>query len=184
MISAATTTVTGITIRSNRTHRLWRRAARNTRASLARSRGAWARVARSSTWVASACDATVKRVPHGPSRNGSGGSDCLTILSKSNGTIANKCGSAAAYPLEFPCGSLRPRSGLVHHARLRKHSGMRKDILGGPACEIKPHPIGQEPEAGLRQGRAALARQHTVELGLERVQDAGRRRPRRPPARR
>src|SRR5262249_37989787 len=41
---------------------------------------------------------------------------------------------------------------------------MREDVLGAPAGEVEPHPFGQEPEAGLCQFGAALARQHDVEL--------------------
>src|SRR6185369_2043206 len=41
---------------------------------------------------------------------------------------------------------------------------MREDVLGGPAGEVEPDPVREEPEAGLYQFGAALARQHDVEL--------------------
>jgi hypothetical protein len=44
--------------------------------------------------------------------------------------------------------------------------GMGKDILVGPAGEIKPNPFGKEPEAGGGEFLASLAGQHGVELGL------------------
>src|SRR5690348_4980756 len=40
---------------------------------------------------------------------------------------------------------------------------MGEDVLGAPAAEIEQRPARQEVEAGLRQGGAALARQHFVE---------------------
>src|SRR5215475_1981110 len=169
MMAAATTTAAGIPTRNRRTHRLWRNAARNTRTSWSRSRDAYARVARSSTCEASARDATVKRLPQSPSPvTGSGGLDCLIILS--NPTAPSP--TNVAPPRHIPLNSLAAPCDRdpVHHARLRKHSRMRKYVLRGPACEVEAHPIGQEPEAGLRQAGPALTRQHAVELGLQRMQ--------------
>jgi len=48
--------------------------------------------------------------------------------------------------------------------------GVRKDILIRPAGKVELHPLGQKAEAGRRQFRAALARQHRIEPVLERVQ--------------
>src|SRR5690348_15222224 len=47
---------------------------------------------------------------------------------------------------------------------------MRKDVFGGPARQIKLHPMRQEAEAGGRKLDAMLARQHAVELVLDRVE--------------
>src|SRR5258707_301684 len=49
-------------------------------------------------------------------------------------------------------------------------SSMREDIHLGPAGEIELGARGQEVETGLRQSRAAFARQHDVELFLQFMQ--------------
>src|SRR3954469_5583482 len=47
---------------------------------------------------------------------------------------------------------------------------MGEDVLLAPAQKVEPRTVRQEPEAGLRQRLAALARQHGVEFCLERMQ--------------
>src|SRR5258708_8142152 len=55
-------------------------------------------------------------------------------------------------------------------------ASVREDVLDAPAAEIEQRPGRQEIEAGLRQPLAPLARQHGVELRLERVEvEHGRR---------
>ena len=49
-------------------------------------------------------------------------------------------------------------------------SGMRENVLRGPAGEIEPGADRKELEAGGGEFRAALARQHGVELVLQRMQ--------------
>src|SRR4051812_38789055 len=49
-------------------------------------------------------------------------------------------------------------------------SGMRENVLRGPTGEIEPGAGRKEPEARRRELRAALARQHRVELLLQRMQ--------------
>src|SRR5262247_1296868 len=48
--------------------------------------------------------------------------------------------------------------------------GMGKDVLGGPAGEVEPHPIRKEAKTGRRELGAILADEDRVELLLERVQ--------------
>src|SRR5215471_2029634 len=48
--------------------------------------------------------------------------------------------------------------------------GMGKDVLGGPAGEVEPHPIRKEAKTGRREVGATLADEDRVELVLERVQ--------------
>src|SRR5262245_54109648 len=47
---------------------------------------------------------------------------------------------------------------------------MSKNVLCPPTAEVQPNPVGQEPEARLGQLLAPLARQHGIELRLERMQ--------------
>ena len=47
---------------------------------------------------------------------------------------------------------------------------MREYVLLGPARQIEPDPVRQEPETRLREIGAALASQHRIELFLERMQ--------------
>src|SRR6478736_4256340 len=47
---------------------------------------------------------------------------------------------------------------------------MRKNILGRPTGEVETHAIWQKMKAGCRQISAALAREHDVELLLQRMQ--------------
>src|SRR5262245_20402606 len=98
---------TGIVNRNRRTKRLWRRAARNTRALSVRPRDAKARVARSSTCGASAfdmlCDMMVKRLTPQPVPVADRAAQIASqFLANPTGKIAGKCGPAAAYPLELP----------------------------------------------------------------------------------
>src|SRR5215470_11515496 len=121
------TTAVGIATRNRRTRRLWRRAARNTRAFSVRPRDAKARGAWSSTSATSACDALcdacetmVKRltpqpVP-GPDRAAQIASQFLA--NPTPRSLAN-----VAPPRHIPLNLLellwtsRPARRLVHHAR-------------------------------------------------------------------
>ena len=47
---------------------------------------------------------------------------------------------------------------------------MGKNVFRRPARDIEPDPVGKEAETGRRQGVAALAHQHRVELVPQRMQ--------------
>src|SRR5918996_561645 len=51
-----------------------------------------------------------------------------------------------------------------------KPSGMVENVVAGPAGDVEPDPIGQKPEAGGRQLATPFAREHGLELVLERMQ--------------
>ena len=72
-------------------------------------------------------------------------------------------------------GSIRSGPAIVnaagaHGAHGRCRGSMREHVLVRPAGEVEGGARRQEVEAGLGQGGAALARQHRVEPGAQRVQ--------------
>src|SRR6266702_1175582 len=136
------TTRIGIAIRSRRTWRLWRLAMRN---ACERSE----RLDAVQPSLRSAAVAVVRRfAPSMQARN-----------------QARR--SYAAAPAEQNGQGMWPRRGT--RLSLGCGSRMRENVLRGPAGEIQPRPIGQEPEAGRGELGPALAREQNVELVFERV---------------
>src|SRR5712692_2832880 len=140
--STRTATLAGIATRRKRTHRLWRTAVRNTRSSSPRPTAA-----KTCAPAWSKSDTAAKWfIPRPPPARESGGPPAILTISR---------------------GHSRPQ---IWPGRGTPGSRMGEDVLGRPAGQVQPHPVGEEAEAGRRQFPAPLARQHGVEPLLQGVQ--------------
>src|SRR4029450_9430079 len=123
---------------STRTRRLWRTAARNTRSSL--------RPTPANTCVPAWSNSDMAAnwfIPSPRPAENQGGPPAILTISR---------------------GHSRPQ---IWPGRGMPCSRMGEDILGRPAGQIQPDPIGQEAEAGGGEVLATLADEHGVELVLE-----------------
>src|SRR5438874_2597157 len=93
--------------------------------------------------------------------------ETATIPARASSTAA---GNASLYPQSQDFAAWTRAMSVTETGRREAprrfkwpRSRMREDLLGLPAAEIELRPGRQEVETGLRQRRAALAREHGVE---------------------
>src|SRR5262249_5924004 len=165
----------GTPTRRMRTCRLWRTAARKARSRSARPNRATMRGPPGGT-----SDTAVKEFipePHPPKRIRRPHAILAFSAPYGRSQIWPRRGTAARPWDNGPGQKSRLIEGDSAH-KLPKASepavpenlGMGKDVLGGPAGKVEPHPIRKEAKTGRREVRATLADEDRVELVLERVQ--------------
>src|SRR5262249_6859641 len=173
--SKTTPAVSGTATRRMRTCRLWRTAARKARFRSARPNRATMRGPPGGT-----SDTAVKEFipePHPPKRIRRPHAILASSAPYGRSQIWPGRGTGAR-PKDNGPGQ---KSGLIegdsadklpnpYDSAAPENLGMGKDVLGGPAGEVEPHPIRKEAKTGRREVRATLADEDRVELLLERVQ--------------
>src|SRR6516225_7768485 len=175
------TVVSGTAIRKMRTCLLWRTAARKARSLSARPNRARTR---GPSWLTS--DTAVKEfIPEPPSAQENQAAPLDISLfwaphgrsqiwpgrgTAGRGTAAHDQGGGPGRKTGYIEGDSADKLLNSYDSPGRGILGMGKNVLGGPAGEVKPYPVRQEAKTGRREVRAPLAEEDDVELFLERVQ--------------